>query len=474
MTTKVNQHHDSDGGGSAGITPGEGYQRGLSARQVQMMAIGGAIGVGLFYGSGTAIAKIGPSLIACYAAAGIVVFFIMRALGELLTYRPVSGSFADYAREFFGPFGGYITGWSYWAFWVSAGMAELTVAGHYINYWWPSVPVWATSATTLVLLFVANLVSVKLFGELEFWFASVKVMAIIALIVIGIGVLTFGFSPAGDTASVTHLWADGGFAPHGVWQTIIAVQIAVFAYVGVELIGLTAGEAKDPRHTLRKAINTLPLRIGIFYIGALIVLLSMFSWTEYTPGVSPFVQVFTKVGIPAAAGIMNFVVLTAALSACNSGLYSAGRMVRGLALNGEAHEVMTNLSTRKLPLPALVLSALAMGFGVVVNVISPDKAFIYITSIVTCAGLWTWLVILASHLRYRAKARAGLLPTTDYRMPGAPVTNWIAIAALLFVLVLIATSADTRTALHVWAIWLGLLCIGYRITRRGSVLPSDA
>ncbi|MEX2969075.1 amino acid permease [Streptomyces sp. C184] len=463
-TAKVEQHRVGGDAGTA--TPDEGYRRGLSARQIQMMAIGGAIGTGLFYGSSTGIATIGPSLIACYAAAGIVIFFIMRALGELLTYRPTSGSFADYAREFCGPFAGFVTGWSYWAAWVASCMAEVTAAGHYIAYWWPAVPVWATAAVALAVLFVANLVSVALFGELEFWFATVKVVAIIALIVIGIGVLTFGFSSVGDTASVRHLWADGGFAPHGAWQSMLAMQGVVFAYLGVELVGLTAGEAENPRQTLRKAINTLPVRIAVFYVGALIVLLSVLSWTTYTPGVSPFVQVFTQVGIPGAAGIMNFVVLTAALSACNSGIYSAGRMVRGLALNGEAPGVMKRLNGNRLPLPAVVLSTLVMGTGVVVNVVSPDKAFVYITSVSACAGLWTWAMILIAHLRYRSRARAGLLPTVDFRMPGAPVTNWIALASLALVVVLMATSSDTRLGLYVWGVWFTALVIGHQAAKR--------
>ncbi|WP_327249966.1 amino acid permease [Streptomyces sp. NBC_01320] len=465
MTTQVDQRHGD--GLAADSTPDEGYQRGLTARQVQMMAIGGAIGVGLFYGSGAGIARIGPSLIACYAGAGVIVFLIMRALGELLTYRPTSGSFADYAREFLGPFAGFVTGWSYWAVWVSACMAEVTAAGHYIAYWWPSVPVWATAATALAVLFIANLVSVKVFGELEFWFSTIKVVAIIAMLVIGVGVLTFGFSSVGDTASVTHLWADGGFAPNGAWQSLLAMQGVVFAYLGVELVGVTAGEAENPKQTLRKAINTLPVRIAIFYVGALVVVLSVQSWTEYAPGVSPFVQVFAKVGIPGAAGIMNFVVLTAALSSCNSGIYSTGRMLRGLAVNGEAPDVVKRLNGRRLPLAALTLSTLVMGIGVVVNIVSPDKAFVYITAVGTCAGLWTWTVILAAHLRYHGKVRAGLLPATDFRMPGAPVTNWIAIAALLSVLILIGMDADTRMALYVWASWFALLGAGYlTLTRK--------
>ncbi|TLS42877.1 amino acid permease [Streptomyces montanus] len=471
-SSQVDEQHDGSEA-LGGDAPAEGYQRGLNGRQVQMIAIGGAIGTGLFYGSSTSIANIGPSLIACYAIAGVVIFFIMRALGELLTYRPTSGSFADYAREFFGPFAGFVTGWSYWALWVTACMSEVTAAGHYINYWWPSVPVWTTAAVALVVLFAANLVSVKIFGELEFWFSTIKVTAIVAMIVIGVGILTFGFSSVGDTASVSHLWADGGFAPNGAWQAMLAMQGVIFAYLGVELVGITAGEAENPKQTLRKAINTLPVRIGIFYVGSLIVILSVYSWTKYSPGVSPFVQVFAAVGIPGAAGIMNFVILTAALSSCNSGIYSTGRMLRGLAVNGEAPKAAARLSGRRLPLPALVASALVMGIGVIVNIVSPDKAFLYITSVATCAGLWTWAMILSAHLRYRTKVRAGLLPAADFRMPGAPVTNWIALAALASVVGLMASDGDTRLGLYVFAVWLVVLAIGYRLSHRKASSDRD-
>lgn len=457
--------------GTAQIASDEGYQRGLGSRQIQMIAIGGAVGTGLFYGASRGINAIGPSLIACYAIAGVIIYFVMRALGELLTYSPTSGSFAGHARQFLGPFAGFATGWSYWLLWVTACMSEVTAAGAYINFWWPAVPPWATAAAALVLLFCANLISVKVFGELEFWFSTIKVVAIVAMIVIGIGVLTFGFSAAGDTASITHLWADGGFAPHGAWQAMLAIQGIIFAYIGIELVGITAGEAENPKQTLRKAINTLPVRIGIFYVGSLIVLLSVFSWTAYHPGVSPFVQVFAQVGVPAAAGIMNFVVLSAALSACNSGIYSSGRMLRGLAVNGEAPRSMRALSPRQLPLPALLLSTLVRGIGVLINVLSPDKAFVYITSVTTCAGLWTWIMILLAHLKYRAHVRAGALPANDFRMPGAPVTNWIALLFLLFVAVLMALNNETRIGVYVWILWLAALGIGFAISNRTSSSP---
>ncbi|KAF0845527.1 amino acid permease [Nocardia caishijiensis] len=452
----------------APTTPSEeGYARGLDPRTIQMIAIGGAIGTGLFYGSGAAIEQAGPSLILAYLAAGSAIFVIMRALGELLTYRPVSGSFAEYAHEFLGRFAGFATGWSYWAVWVSTCMAEITVAGHYVRYWF-DIPQWVTALVVLAVLFTANLISVRLFGEGEFWFSAIKVTAILAMILIGIGVLVFGFGHAADP-TVTNLWADGGVFPHGFGQTLLVLQIVVFAYVGVELVGVTAGEARDPKTTLRKAINTLPFRIGLFYVGALVVIMSVAGWRSFHAGRSPFVEVFEQIGIPAAAGIINFVLLTAALSSCNSGIYSTGRMLRSLALHEEAPAGFAKLSKQSVPFTGICASAGAMVIGVVVNVISPDKAFAYITSVSTVGIIVVWGVILVCHLKYRAEVRAGALPAGDYRLPGAPVTTWAALGFLGLVVVLLLWTDGGRTALMVGAVWGVLVCAGYYAFGREEV-----
>lgn len=318
-------------------TPDAGYSRGLSARTVQMIAIGGAIGTGLFYGAGGAIEKAGPGLILTYLVAGLAIFVIMRALGELLVYRPVSGSISEYAEEFMGRFAGFANGWTYWAVWATTCMAEITVAGVYIQRWWPGIPQWVTALVVLLILFGANLISVKIFGEAEFWFSMIKVTAILGMIIIGVGVLLpiSGLGPE-TGPSVANLWNDGGVFPTGFSQALLSLQIVVFAYVGVELVGVTAGEAENPKVTLRKAINTLPFRIGLFYVGALIVILSIQGWRNYHKGESPFVAVFEYLNIPQAANIVNFILLTAALSSCNSGIYSTGRMVRSLAQRGDA------------------------------------------------------------------------------------------------------------------------------------------
>ncbi|MFD0213946.1 amino acid permease [Streptomyces sp. NPDC005774] len=439
----------------------EGYERGLSGRQVQMIAIGGAIGVGLFLGAGANIAKAGPSLIVMYALAGVIIFFIMRALGELLLYRPVSGSFAEYSREFLGPFFGYFTGWTYWLMWIVIGMAELTAAAIYINYWFPQIPQWATALVFLIVLFGANLISVKMFGEIEFWFSMIKVTAIIGMIVIGLGVLTFGFSAAGDTAAVSNLWAFDGFFPKGIGSSLMTLQGVMFAYLAIEIVGVTAGESKNPEKTLPKAINTLPWRIALFYVGALTVILCVVKWTEFAPGVSPFVEAFAQIGIPAGAAIVNFVVLTAALSSCNSGMYSTGRMLRSLAENGEAPRIYQRLSSSKTPALGIATSVVFMGIGVVLNYVVPEKAFGYVTSIATAAGIWTWLMILISHILYRRQVVAGRLPASSFPAPGGSVCSYIAIVFLLFVTALIAIDAEARICLYVMAGWAFVLGIGW-------------
>ncbi|MFJ2832141.1 amino acid permease [Streptomyces sp. NPDC087263] len=468
MTSSQVDQTDEPSAGSAAVggdAPEEGYERGLGSRQVQMIAIGGAIGVGLFLGAGANIAKAGPSLILMYALAGVIIFFIMRALGELLLYRPVSGSFAEYSREFLGPFFGYFTGWTYWLMWVVTGMAELTAAAIYVNYWFPSVPRWATALVFLVVLFVANLISVKLFGEIEFWFSMVKVTALIGMIVIGLGVLTFGFSAAGDTATVANLYQVDGFFPKGIGSSLMTLQGVMFAYLAVELVGVTAGESENPEKTLPKAINTLPWRIALFYVGALTVILCVVKWTEFAPGVSPFVEAFAKIGIPAGAAIVNFVVLTAALSSCNSGMYSTGRMLRTLADSGEAPKVFSRLSSTKTPAFGITVSVLFMGIGVILNYIVPEKAFGYVVSVATAAGIWTWLMILISHILYRRAVDAGRLPASAFPAPGGAKLSWVAVVFLLFVTCLIAYDADSRVCLYVMAIWAAALGIGWAILK---------
>jgi L-asparagine transporter-like permease len=290
----------------------EDLHRGLKERHVQMIAIGGTIGVGLFLGSATAIQKAGPGLVMSYAIGGLAMFFIMRALGELLLYRPVSGSFASYAEEFVGPWAGFMTGWSYWFMWVAIGMAEITAVGVYVHDWFPGIPQWFPALITLGLLFTANLITVKLFGEIEFWFALVKVAAIAVVMVVGLTIIVFKFGDLGKTGSFSNLWTQGGFFPFGALGVFLPLQMVMFAYQGLELVGVSAGETENPKKVLPRAINSVVYWMLVLYIGALLIIMSLVPWNQLSLETSPFVLIFEKSGIPAAAGIINFVVITAA------------------------------------------------------------------------------------------------------------------------------------------------------------------
>ena len=433
-----------------------------------MIALGGALGVGLFLGSGRAIQDTGPSLILCYLVAGAVIFLMMRALGELALYRPVAGSFASYAEEFLGRRLGFITGWTYWLTWVVTAMAEITAAGIYVQYWFPDIPQWLTALVIAVVLYALNLVSVALFGEVEFWLALIKVVTVVAVIIIGSAVLAFRLGPLGDSASVENLWDQGGLFPKGFGGTLVALQIVMFAFVGVELVGVTAGEAKDPERTLPRAINSIVIRILIFYVGAMAVIMSLVVWSDLPADQSPFVVVFERVGIAGAAGIVNFVVLTAATSACDSGIFSSGRMLYTLARQEEAPRRFRELSARHVPAHAITASAAVLLVGVVVNYLVPDDAFTYITSVATVGALWTWGVIVASHLSYRRRVRAGTVRASSFRMPGSPVTNWIVLAFLGFVVVLLAVNEQQRIAIYAGAAWALLIGVAsVRYARRG-------
>ena len=441
--------------------PGSDLSRRLRSRHIQLIAIGGTIGVGLFLGSARAIHNAGPALVLAYALGGIAIFFIMRALGELLTYRPVAGSFATYADEFCGPFAGFVTGWSYWFAWIATAMAELTAIGVYVRWWLPAVPQWLPALVALLALYGSNLLAVRMFGELEFWFALIKVVTIVALIVSGVVVIVFHVGDLGAGASFSNLWSHGGFLPYGVGGMLLTMQIVMFAYVGVELIGVTAGEAQDPKVVLPRATNGIILRILIFYIGALIVIMALVPWNELSPSVSPFVFVFDKLRVPAAAGLINLVVITAASSSCNSGLFSTGRMLWSLAQRGHGPRPFARLSPRHVPAAGIHASAAVMLLGVALNYMVPERVFIWVTSVALVGTFWTWGIILVSHLNYRRAVLAGRVPAAPFRMPGAPFANWAVLAFLVAVSALLWRDPDNRVALYVAPVWFGLLTIGY-------------
>ena len=455
--------------------PTTSLARNLRNRHIQLIAIGGTIGVGLFLGSAKAIHNAGPGLLLAYAVGGVAIFFIMRALGELLIYRPVAGSFATYAEEFCGPLPGFVTGWSYWFAWVVTVMAEITAIGIYVDFWLPQVPQWLPSLIALLLLYAANLVAVRLFGELEFWFALIKVVTIVALILAGLFVIVFHAGALGHTASFSNLWSYGGFLPAGFLAVLLVLQIVMFAYEGVELIGVTAGEAENPAVVLPRATNGIIARILIFYLGALLIIMSLVPWVKLDPDESPFVFVFGQLGLPGAASIVNLVVITAAASSCNSGLFSTGRMLWTLGQRGQAPRVFAALTRRQLPAAGIHASAAVMLIGVLLNYLVPEHVFTIVTSVALIGTLWTWGIILVSHANYRRAVAAGRLPAVPFRMPGAPLVNWLGLAFLVLVAALLSQQSDTRVALYVAPFWFGLLGVGYALMRsRSASTPATA
>ncbi|HXZ58949.1 MAG TPA: amino acid permease [Steroidobacteraceae bacterium] len=439
--------------------------RSLQNRHIQLIAIGGTIGVGLFLGSAKAISRAGPGLLLAYAVGGVAIFFIMRALGELLTYRPVAGSFATYADEFCGPLPGFITGWSYWFAWVATVMAEITAIGVYVRFWLPEVPQWLPPLIALAVLYGTNLLAVRVFGELEFWFALIKVVTIVGLIAAGLVVIVFHVGALGGTARFSNLWSNGGFLPGGILPVLLTLQIVMFAYEGVELIGVTAGESHNPAVVLPRATNGIIARILIFYLGALLIIMSLVPWTQLDPRMSPFVFVFGKLGLPGAASVINLVVITAAASSCNSGLFSTGRMLWTLGRRGQAPQVFAALNAGRVPAAGIHASAAVMLIGVVLNYLVPERVFTMVTSIALVGTLWTWGIILVAHANYRRAVAAGRAAAAPFRMPGAPLANYLVLAFLLLVTAMLWRDPDSRVALYVAPVWFALLAIGYYGTR---------
>lgn len=446
------------------MSENENLSRGLKNRHVQLLAIGGAIGTGLFLGSGRSISLAGPSILFAYAITGTVCFFIMRALGELLLSNLNYHSFVDFVHDYLGNGSAFITGWTYWFCWISLAMADLTAAGLYIQYWFPNIAQWVPSLIVLIVLLIMNLTTVKLFGEMEFWFALIKIVAILALIIIGTFMIIKGFSTDAGTSSFTNLWNNGGWLPNGIKGFVLSFQMVVFAFTGIELVGLTAGETENPEYVIPKAINNIPIRIIIFYIGALIVIMSIYPWNSINPDKSPFVQVFSAVGITAAASIVNFVVLTSAASACNSGIFSTSRMVYSLAKENNAPESMKKLTPNQVPSNAIIFSAAVIFISVILNYIMPEGVFVLITSISTFCFIFIWTIIVICHLRYR-KTNPELASRSKFKMPLYPIANYIILAFLIFVIGILALNKETRVALFVTPVWFIMLGVIYNILK---------
>lgn len=432
-------------------------KRDLKDRHVQLIAIGGTIGTGLFLGSGKAIQQAGPSIVLAYLIVGIAVFFVMRALGELLLSNAGYQSFTDFATDYIGPWAGFVTGWTYWFCWIMTAMAEIIAVGVYVRYWF-NIPQWVPALACLVLLLGLNLLTVKLFGELEFWFALIKVITILVLISIGIILLIMGFKTNTGTVSLKNLWHYGGLFPHGVSGFLLSFQMVVFAFVGVELVGVSAAETSNPQKNIPSAINKIPLRILFFYVGALIVILCINPWNQLNAATSPFVKTFSLVGIPIAAGIINFVVLTSAASACNSGIFSTSRILFTLSNHGEGPAALGKLNKNHVPGNALFTSAIVLSVGALLSKLIPGQAFGLVTTVSAICFIWVWSIILISHIRYM-KTRPDLRRKSIFKAPLTPFVNYVVLAFFAALLVIMLISQETRAALLATPLWFVLLFI---------------
>ncbi|WP_042459368.1 amino acid permease [Neobacillus dielmonensis] len=440
-------------------------QRGLENRHITLMSLGAAIGVGLFLGSASTIHTAGPGILVAYVLSGIVIFIIMRALGEMAIEEPVAGSFTQYAHDYIGPLAGFLTGWNYWFLWVVTCMAEITAVGIYMGYWFPDVPQWIWALAALLLMSMINILSVKAFGELEFWFALTKIVTILSMIVVG-ALLILGLWSGIEATGISNLWEHGGFFPNGPKGVVLSIPMVVFAYLGIEMIGVTAGEVKNPEKTLARAIDTVFWRILLFYVASLFVIMSIYPWAEIGTKGSPFVLTFEKIGIKSAAGILNFVVLTAALSSCNSGIFSSARMLYSLAQQGEAPQRLGKVTKSGVPGAAIIVTAAALLIGVGLNYLVPAKVFTWVTSIATFGAIWTWGVILISQLRYRKTLKPENIQQIKYKLPLFPYTSYFALASLVLIVGLMVYNPDTRIACIIGPLWLILLTAIYRAKRR--------
>lgn len=450
--------------------PNKELNRGLESRHIQMIALGGTIGVGLFMGSASTIKWTGPSIMLAYAIAGLFIFFIMRSMCEMLYLEPSTGSFATFARNYIHPLAGYLTAWSYWFQWVIVGMSEIIAVGMYMKYWFPNLPAWIPGLIALIILGAANLISVKSFGEFEFWFALIKIVTIVLMIIAGLGLIFFGLGNGGHAIGLSNLWKNGGFFTGGLKGFFFALSLVVASYQGVELIGITAGEAKNPTKTLTKAIKTIIWRILIFYIGAIFIIVTVYPWDQLNAVGSPFVSTFAKVGITAAAGIINFVVITAAMSGCNSGIFSAGRMLFTLALDGQAPKIFAKVSKNGIPFYCTIAVLIGLAIGIVLNYLAPKQLFLYVYSSSVLPGMIPWFVLLISELRFR-KIRAAEMGSHPFKMPFAPYSNYITIAFLLMVLVGMWFNSSTRISLIVGVVFLSLVAASYYLLKMGKRTP---
>lgn len=446
-------------------------ERGLGRRQIEMIAIGGCIGTGLFMGSGKTISLAGPGIILIYAITGIVLYFVMRAMGELLLHNLEYKSFVDFSEDILGPAAGFFVGWSYWFAWIVAAIAEIIAITGYMSFWWPELPPWVSALIVIGLLLALNVLSVKAFGELEFWMAIIKVVAIIGLIVLGLYLAITGFvSPSGVKANVSNLWSYGGLFPNGVSGLLLGLQTTIFAFAGMEVVGTMMAEAKDPKKMIPEAIRKIPWRIMIFYIGTVLVLMMVTPWNEIPGDQSPFVGMFSLVGMVSAASIVNAVVISSATSSSNSGIYATSRMLYGLSKNHHAPAIFGKLSSYQIPTGGIFLgTGLILSASLVLTTTqSMMSAFELVGTVAALIFIYIWSMILLAYISY-CKRLPQAHDESAFKMPLSKVMPYVAFGFFGIVIYALTLNHDTLIALIVMPLWFIGLGVMYRLKTRSSM-----
>lgn len=448
-------------------------QRGLTNRHIQLIALGGAVGTGLFLGVASSVVMAGPSVLLGYAIAGFVAFLVMRQLSEMIVEEPVAGSFSYFAYRYWGPFAGFFSGWNTWMLYILVGMAELAAIGKYVQFWFPDIPLWVTSAVFFVIVNLINLSNVRFYGEAEFWFAIIKIAAIIAMIIFGAYLLLSGH--AGPQAGIDNLWKNGGFFPHGGEGLMMSMAVIMFSFGGLEMLGLTAAEAKDPEKTIPKATNQVIYRILIFYIGALTILLSLYPWQQINEQSSPFVMIFASLPNQIEfslfghqfhlnnliSNVLNVVVLTAALSVYNSCVYCCGRMLYGLGKQGNAPKFVTKLKNNASPTNAVLVSSAITAICIIVNYVVPQKAFSVLMMLVVSALMTNWLTITYTHLKFR-KIKVAEGATIKFKAFWYPVSNYFCLVFFVGIIGIMWLNKMYISVLLI-PVWILVLAAAYKV-----------
>ncbi len=449
-------------------------ERSLSTRQISMLAIGGVIGVGLFYGAEVSVKLAGPAVIVDFVVCGILVAIMMRSLGEMVVHTPVSGSFSYYASTVLSPRIGFISAGMWWFYWIATVMSELAGIGHLIQFWAPSFPVWLPGLIALVLFTASNLLAVKVFGEIEFWFAALKILAVITFMVFGLLLMFTGIFSHGHIRTITNLWTHGGFMPNGVLGIMMAMSLVVQAYSGIETLAVESGESNNPKRALKVAFGSVTLRVGVLYIGSMLIMLSAFPWTFLLHHAgSPYVLMFSRIGIPVAATIINLLIISSGLSSCDTGLYAGSRMLYSLALNGTVSAKMSRTNRNHIPNIAVWVTALAILVGIVITYLAPNQVYVWITSASAFADLWIWGVIIVSEIQFRRRFNGNARQELEYAVPWWPMLPIIGLVLLVGIFAAFLISPLTRVSVWAGILFLVGMFVYSGVLKRRNTLPDE-